>query len=276
MLLRNFLYLNTASVDVYLSTLEGFIIEGPIEHTQATKGTRGGSVGIDKLFRAEGSAGSESSSETKQRQAITPTARFQRLYELLDEQDSIQPLGAFDPEIMDQLRRGEVFEVEAEITIPEIFVASEAASELGTLISSFSKVAEVFSPELSNPLAAMEPAQIQAMQEFGVLLSKEPIPVHFTAESTRKFHFGGILSREHLSVGPVELQGEAVVFGKVQRIIPKGQTYDIPILSPSLVALAQTRNRAERRRTKGQKPQWSPVQKIKGPGVIVEVIAIYR
>ncbi len=276
MLLRNFLYLDTASVDGYLSTMEGYIIEGPVEHTRATKGTKGGKLGIDKVVRAEGSAGSESSFETKQRHAITPTARFQRLYELLDEQDFIQPLDAFDPTIVDQLHRGEVLEVEAVISIPDIFVASEAASDLSTMVNSLSKLAEVSGPGSGNPLAAIDPTQIQVMEAFAALLAKERIPVLFTARSTRKFQFAGSLSREHLSVRPVELKGEAVVFGRIQRVIAKGQMYDLPLLSPSLAALVPVRNRAERRRAKGQEPHRDPVQKVKGPGVIVEVIAIYR
>jgi hypothetical protein len=153
MLLRKFLYLDTALVDDYLSQLEGYVVEGPIDQTDTVKGTKGGKLGINSVLKAEGSAGAESTSETRQRRVITPRARFQQLYKLLEEEDSIQPLDAFDPDIVSQLRRGEVLEIEALLRVPEIFLATDAMSGLDTWLTSFSELADTFGLEGVNPLA---------------------------------------------------------------------------------------------------------------------------
>ena len=133
MILRNFLFLDTVAVDNYLAAVEGSLVEGMFEQTDVEKRQKSGKGGISKVVNIEGGMGSEESTETKQRRLLNDSAKFQRLYNFLNEQDSVQFLDAFDPDIWNQFRRGEVLEIEASIKIPDIFALNEAVEAAAPL-----------------------------------------------------------------------------------------------------------------------------------------------
>jgi hypothetical protein len=90
MILRSFLYLDSSTVSNYLSSLDGWVVEGPVDHTQSAKHDKGLKASI-KI--AEGALSGGGSSETKEKRLVTDAAKFQRLYDLIAE-DYIQYLDA--------------------------------------------------------------------------------------------------------------------------------------------------------------------------------------
>src|SRR6266446_2665274 len=104
MILRNFLYLDTSTMADYLSSLDGSVVEGSVDQTHATqheKGVKG------DLKVVQGGWSGRGASETKEKRLITDAAKFQRLYELI-ENDHLQYLDGFDDQIWKQIRRGEL------------------------------------------------------------------------------------------------------------------------------------------------------------------------
>lgn len=113
-MLRNFLYLDTSTVSDYLSSLEGSVIDGQVDHTQSTKNEKS----IRGDFKVlQGGLGGSGSSETKEKRLVTDAARFQRLYELIREKH-LQYLDAFDDAIWQQIQRGELLELPGKIRFP--------------------------------------------------------------------------------------------------------------------------------------------------------------
>jgi len=264
MILRNFLFLDTGAVDNYLAAAEGSLLEGPFEQTDVEKRVKGGKVGLSKVVTVEGNAGAEGSTETKQKRSLNYSAKFQRLYDILENQDSIQQLDAFDPAIWNQFRRGEVLEVEATIRIPQMFALSEAvevAAPLAELLTLFGQ----------NPLADPQTQQqFEMARGTAQLFETEPVPLLFEAASTPKFRFVASLPRQHLRSKPTDLQGEAVVFGKVQRIVPPKQTYQVPLLRAGLNEFVSGQNRAQRRKNRNSPTAQNQIETVKGPAIILD------
>jgi hypothetical protein len=269
-ILPNFLFLDTVAIDNYLAAVEGSLMEGSFEQTDVEKRVKGGKAGLSKVVTVEGNAGTEASTETKQKRSLNNSAKFLRLYDILEEQDSIQQLDAFDPSIWDQFRRREVLEVEATIRIPKIFAITEAvevATPLAQLMALFGQ----------DPLADLQTRQqLEQARIAAQLFETEPIPLLFEAVSTPKFRFVASLPRQYLCCKPTELQGEAAVFGKIQRVIPPRQTYQVPLIQASLDAYVLDQNRAQRRKSKHATPGQNQVETIKGPAIVLEAIAVYR
>ena len=96
--LRNFLYLDAAAVDGYLSQIEGALTEGSYTaKTQTTAGKEGNiGIGLPNLGIGAGAkGGSTKSQEVDQTLKETSTSRFSRLRKLLtssgvDEDEQLQ------------------------------------------------------------------------------------------------------------------------------------------------------------------------------------------
>jgi hypothetical protein len=264
MILRNFLFLNTATTEDYLAALEGYTLEGPIEQTEAE--TKGGEVGVDKIIKAGKASGA--STETKRRLAVTDASQFQRLYEILEEQELVQFLEAFDEEIWGQIHKGEILEIEANIRLPQSF-------ELTQTIENFSPLLDIMTvldqDPLSDPKTKMAFDGIRAVSK---LSESKPIPLLFHADP-EGFSFVGYLPRKFLRCEPSELQGEATVFGKVQRILPKGKSLEVFSLLPDLSNLPNM-NREKRRKMQRDMSKQGLSEVVKGPAIIIDILAIYR
>src|SRR5438552_443583 len=98
MILRNFLYLDTSTVADYLSSLDGSVVEGPVDRTLSAKHDKGLKANFNVV---EGALSGGGSSETREKRLVTDAAKFQRLYELIEE-EHVQWLDAFDDEIWQQ------------------------------------------------------------------------------------------------------------------------------------------------------------------------------
>jgi len=267
--LRNFLFLNTALMTDYLSTLEGYVIEGTVDQTESGKSEKGGKIGYKVV---EGSVLSEMSQETKQQLAIPDAAKFQRLYELLEEQEAIQYLEAFDEEVWKQLRRNEVLEVQANIRLPKSFMLTQTAEDASALVRFMTSFG------LDSLIDSETRIAIEGVREFVRLAEDKPIPLLFEAVFASGFRFVANLSKPHLRCNLSDLQGEAVVFGKILRILQKGQKLDVFSFLPELLWPKGKRGRSvskeERRRRKVAENQLKEV--IRGPAIVLDPLAVYR
>jgi len=267
MILRNFLFLDTATMEDYLATLEGYVVEGTIDQTEVEKKDKSGKAGYKVV---EGEIASEKSKETKQKLAITDGAKFQQLYEILEEQDLLQFLDAFDEEIWNQLHRGELLEVDAIIRFPKPFALTQAMDDLSPLLGIMAAFGE---DSLADP---KDRAAFEGMSAIVKLVEGKPVPILFEAASTPGFTFVAHLPRRHLRCQLSDLEGEATLVGKVQRILTKGRKVEVFSLFPAFTSSLPSLSREQRRQMQREMVKKELAEVVRGPTVILTPLAIYR
>jgi hypothetical protein len=266
--LRNFLYLDSDSVSNYLSTIEGYI-ETEVDESEGREGKVGAEGGVGG-FKGGGET-SKSTARTR-KLAVTDEARFQRLYQLLDDERAhgIPYLTSLDSQIWTTLSRGGVVEIQAKARLPSVFQAMSAATSVRPYIEVMEALGENIGMDVMSNQA------MQSILAISEATKDKQIPVFFTpVQSSRDSVFCN-LSRKYLRSEINEVTGEITVFGKIIRLIPKGSSESVFTLLPELQNLVPA-NRKERRRLESQKDGLDGlVEKLKGPAVIVHPIALFR
>lgn len=267
-ILRDFIFLNTNMLNNYLSTIEGYLAD-EIDFTEFEKGTKGGKLGYAPII--EGNASSETSQETKSKRVITIPAQFQKLYEILEKQNELKHIELLDDELWDTIEKGEILEIQAKIRIPDFIMQVEQLQNFTPLLN----LAQKFVPD---KVKDSDIAVFDGLSNIQQIAEKKPIPLFFQAISTAKFVFSADLPREFISGNLSDFQGEAVVFGKVQRIIAKGQKIDVYNFMPDIQSLPNL-NRHQRLAMKSKsnnKTKNTYTETIVGPAIIITPLAIYR
>jgi hypothetical protein len=266
MALRDFLFLNTQTVNSYLSTLEGYVIEEPTEEKETGSREAGGGFNLGATY-ANGKLGT--SVETTRKLIVTDEARFDHLHSLLDKRGELQFLDAFDVEIWEQFNRGEILEVQADIRLPQPFLLTQD-------IDNFSGFLDIMEAVGQNPFKdEQSQTAFKGMQHIASKTADTPVPLIFEAFSTRGLSFTTSLPRQYIQRSLNELQGEATVFGKIQRIIPQKETYEVFSLAPAITG-ASTLNRQQRRKMQKDAAKRNVSEMIKGPAIVLTPIAVYR
>lgn len=249
----------------YLATLEGYVTEGSIDQTEVEKSDRTGKAGYKIV---EGKIASERATETRQKLAVTDGAKFQKLYELL--KDSVQFLDAFDEQIWNQLRRGELLEVDAIIRIPKSFMLTQAMGDLSPLMDIIAAFDEgAFADPKSREM-------LKSMSAIAKRVEEKPIPILFEATSTRGFTFVAHLPRRYLRCPLSDLEGEATVIGKIQRILAKGTKYEVFSLFTAFPSFLPSLSRDQRNQMEREMVKQGLAEVVKGPAIILAPLAIYR
>ena len=264
-MLRNFSYLDAEALDQYLAQLQGSVGDN---YAERATGKRGGKVGME--YRGTGVEYSGSKEvEISQTRKIPAAARFKRLHDLLTESEDIQYLDGFDDEIWQQLKRGELLEIQASIRLPESVSLMQTLPALGQVFGAMERLTE-------TPLN--DPEEAEKYKAFMELMSgKEDgqVPIVFEAISTPSYTFAGKLKKDHLLVDVSELEGEAVVVGKIIRLLFPGKEEEFASITPEIGKLFQFMNRQQRRATKGAAPPAMLVEKITGPAAILAILAVF-
>jgi hypothetical protein len=274
-ILRSFLYLDENIVDDYLAQFEGGILEGPYSTKDTTTGSREGGGGL-KFGPAEGSGkGAYSSySETTQTIRETPVTKFTRLYNLLEEDDAIQPLNGFDLDVYKQIQLGEIIEVRGEAKLPQW-------EHLAKAVSDFSSLIEIMKAVGQDPLANNDTNQ--AYQGFSALIAKkvqEDIELIISPIGSPSFKFVAKLDTTRILRRKEDFETEVTILGKVRRKLAERETIDIFRVAPQLSQLKNL-NRAQRRGTSKNKAKMPSTdtpfdEVVKFPAMQIQPIAIYQ
>lgn len=265
MILRDFLFLDTDRLSNYLSVLEGYV-EEEIEETETEKKQIDGKLSV---HFAETGGLSEQTKETKRKFSVTIAGQFQKLYELLDDQDSLKYLDLFDMGFWEKLERGEVVEIQANIRIPTILLQLQQTQNIAPYIDLMRMIGQ-------DPLA--DPKTSEAMTGMTALnetIEDKPVPIIFTAISTPGYQFFTELPRKYLQSTLEELQGEAMVLGKIHRFVGKGKKEKVFSITPELDSFIGM-SRKQRRAMKSSKKSDDLTESIRGPAIILTAIAVYR
>lgn len=271
--LREFLYRRDELVAQFLEQLEGgeYDEERIREQSNSASGL-GVSAGVGSVgLSGERRRGAASETELTMRQ--TAASRFNRLYSILDEAGSIQPLEVFDAEIWEQISRNEIIEVEEAVLklLPGVLEMHQASGIEAILpfIETMKGLPDELLPETFDRTEADTiSSQIPVVQSFAEHLAIGPVPCTFVPAGAPRYKFYAELVRESIQGDITDMEGEVAVLAKVTRKIPKGkpETVGQPIPGVQL-------NREQRRKGTASEPL---TVRLRHPAAVVTVIGIYR
>jgi len=265
-ILRQFLYLDEGLLDDFLSQLAGGLYDEERQRDEHSRERGGKAVG--KLGGAGGELARQRGevSETERTVKLSPAARFDRLYELLLNlpQQAVQELEALDMAIWDQLRRGELVNVEAVIRIPTFTRAMAGASAMQDMLA----VMQQLSPGTVDDSTVQVAQQMQAMGA----LTGDSLAVLAEVAGSPEFKFVCKLKQENILAEMDDLEDEVTVFGKLGRKVRAGDR-EMLLTMPGMSAL----NREERRKMTGsQAGKLDAEMWVEHPAAGLTVVAIYR
>lgn len=263
---RSFLYLDTREVDDFLAQAEGSLVEGAYEETERTAG-RNPSEETDESL------------EVRRRRSETAEARFNRLYEALQQDGDLKTLDSIDQSQYDGLEVGDIIEVRGLARLPQWERIKEDFAAVSNLLPLMQALGQ-------DPLE--DPAAREAFEGFNQLTSmkgQEDTMLIATPSGPLAARFVGKLKHVHLRRPKDELEGEVTIVAKVRRRLQRGQQIEASRLFPNLEGL-QALNRAqmnrEQRRQAAKKNSQqlktgTPLDEVvKYPAVEVLPIAVYQ
>jgi hypothetical protein len=267
--LRQFLYLDTDLVRQFLAQLEGGAYEQEAQRLRESRGRdTGGELGASGLgARAGIKAGRSSGQEEEVERTVqqTPEAAYARLYDLLNAQQAIQWLEAFDAAIWDQLRRGELIEVETVVAVSTFARYAQLGQQMGPLMD----VMQAF----GEPIDEEAKAALAMLGNVGQMLGSAT-PFVGRAPGAPEFKFVGSVTEAGLRLDLDQLDGEATLAAKIQRKLTADERYTILDFIPGIRGLA-AHERAEMEKDLANSPEM-PDMVTEGPLAVVTPIAIYR
>ena len=264
--LRNFLYLDTDMLSDYLSAVEGYIVESEeLSENQITKTSGTGSAKVVGISR-----GKDKEQGSVRRAVHTDAGRFQRLYQILEEKSILQYLENFDLTIWNSIKRDEILEIPALISIPDNYKMIQEAQNMGPLINLMRSFGEIDIVDKSEMNA------INGIKAIGDMNQDKDIPVILNLEHMKDYMFATQLIPEYLRCDINKLEGEIKIVGKVQRIIKQGEDYELFSMVSGVDELIKLQNREERRKHGKKKADKNMADYIKGPAIILIPLAIFR
>ena len=184
MILRNFLYLDDAMLDDYLSTLEGHLVEsGEVINNKTTKTS--GKVDVKVVG---GGRETDLVSGTINKVQQTNAGKFQRLYELLESNSMLQYLEGFDNEIWLSIKRQEILEIPGIISIPRTYNMMQTVGNLEPLLDlmqSFDK-SDVIKTE-----------DMESLKILSAIDKGKNIPVIINLEDNNNYKFTSMLKPDN-------------------------------------------------------------------------------
>jgi len=262
---REFLYLNSDLVDQFLAQLDDGLYDEVAERNRST-GDRKFEAGVGAGgAKIGGGKGSSHETETARTRRQTPESRFNRLMEIMETNPDYGLLSADDAsvDLYDAAIPGVLLRAEGYVDVPQFSRMLARVDDLLPLLEIGRMLGMEGTEGITNDQIKM--ASVLSDSSNAVVAAAE------LAEDQPRLVFK--LLNRFVRADFEAMEGEATVFGKVQRRWPRGETY--PLLAvPGLDVLS----RADRRKMpkSGQDAPDSNSTTIEGPGITLSVVAIFR
>lgn len=259
-MLKHFLYLDEQQLDQYVSQVEDGLRSSS---RRSDKSSRRGGGGLN-LKGLSLSGEKQREEQTGTELTDTPSARFERLLRLVDgNEEQFQWIEALQPADLETARTGCLLDVSCEIYEPEVTKLLGQGGLLGLLPMMKSVTALG-----GGALAGMPGAeQLDAMAALGEAM---PAGILVGEVSETDWRIVGTLKSEG---NPKEIDGDARVVGKVKKVWGSGSWRPLPGL-PVISQMPREQRREYERKgpaADDQKMMW-----IEGPGIELDILAVYR
>lgn len=261
-MLREFLYLDSSLVDQYLAQVEGGLYDNERERLgDASSRAAGGGLNVD-IGQDSGNVTTSRSEEVERVRRQTPESRYNRLHDAL--KASFLPLDESSVDVFNQLQLRQMVTADCFVDIPSLSRTLANASALEGVADLMKMFApEKVNGEVENTLGGL--AKLSAFSNGNFVATGE------LGDGEAKLAFK--LSQEALRVPLEELEGEAVVIGRVQKKWPAGQRYSL-LNIPGLNMMSREDRRKMEKETKPENQTQGTF--VDGPGASLSVVAIFR
>lgn len=280
MILRDYMYLDTGRLQDYLSSLDPGVIE---EFTETTRlqSDKEGKAGIKASFFGAGvdaGAGGRSEEESTREQTVRINAQhmFSRIYDELDKGGSIKVFNEDDTLTLDRVRRREVVEITGNFSPSPLNDMIDSILNLMNVMEEMGFVEEVGDPETQQVVRAL--AMIFRGDE-----GKEEVPMVSRAEQQDGASVVFLAKSRFLLIDQEDFEGDMTVFGKVQKLVPEGESIDLFDFLKLPRAIRREANLKEE--LFGMFESWpkelgGPIAResteVKGPALVVTPVAVYE
>lgn len=260
-MLKNFLYLDTTDVGKYISQIEDGL-RGE-RKTQTGSGS-GGGAGLKGGPLHADFKGDKSKQENIS-YSDTPEAQFQRLLDgVKGREDELSWIDVLDPENdVEAARIGFFISGHCEVYVPSVSKALGDPEQL----KGFADLARGMQGLGIAPHDSIDLDQMDAMVSFAASLGGTQTLVG-EFEDTEWKVFGQLKT----GLAPDDIDGLAVVVGKVTAIIPAGRWKSL-ITLPGMQMLSRSERREQERKgpNPGDEDNW-----VQGPALMLDILAVYR
>lgn len=260
--LRRFLYLDGNLTNEFLAQVEGGLYDEESQSAtgRSERGLKGG-LGAGPLS-AGGALGSVDEEERARTMRQTEESAFSRLASTLEENESVQWLESLDQSIWDQLERGEVLEVECELSIPPIMKLLVAGAQFEAISEMLKATGQQMDEETMQGFAALEAIA-------GLFQS---VPVFGKAAGAPDFNFVAQASPDNFRVAMDGIDGTARLYCTLDRKVGDNEQYSIV---DSIPAMRNLPNRQEVEEGLDDIKEFAG-EPISAPAAVVTPIAIFR
>lgn len=260
-------YLDIEALDGYISSIEGGLRESETMKTTNAKAHKAGA----RIAGFHGEAGKDSQMESTIHLGEHQVSKLNRLIKAGREDpvdngwvEVLEPETAFSG-----VRIGEIIEWECEIYIPEaisLMVNGHELSETVRMVDSLRPTAATMGYDIDG---VPDSPVLDAMATFLENVRVSPVVVGELDDTP--WQVVGTLSKEWILPG-AQLDGPYRIIGKVRKTIGADKWYPLMSLPGMNMVDRQRRRQMERNgpRNEGEKDQF-----IKGPAVVLDILAIY-
>jgi hypothetical protein len=268
------MYLDTGRLQDYLSSLDPGAIEQFTETTRSLT-DKEGKAGL-RIHIAEAGGGTRSESETTNERTMRITAQhmFSRVYDEMDKAGSVKVFDEDELLELDRVRRREVVEITKSFSPSPLNEAIDGIMNLMNVMEQMGFIEEVGDAEVEMVRAMAMIFRGDEGKEEVTMVSRgdqNEVSVVFLAKS------------KYVLVDQDDFQGPMTVFGKVQKLVPVGQSidlFDFLKLPSAIRGEASLKKELLEMFASWPKELGGPVAKesmeVAGPAVIVTPVAVYE
>lgn len=266
--LRSFLYINPTLLDDYISAIDGFVYEEETLTTSKTKSVEGGLEGGIPVVKGKGNYTNTDTEEAQKQVRITNSAKFDKVYNYLEEQDNLKYYEYMEDAQWDEIRRNDFLEVLVTPRFSKLKEIANLGQNIGNLLDTFQSLTD-------EPVIDKKSKEaINGIASLSKIKKGNEIPCVFNL-SNEKFPIVAYLDEQNFKVNQNRFVGQVYMLCKVQRKLEKGEKIQLDEIFEDVKKLPL--NREQRRslpkdtsNPKGLKDE------IKGRAFVVIPIAIYQ
>ncbi len=268
--IREFAYLDQQRLEDFLSPLVG----GLPQEARESLGQEDARLDAEASLKivSIGRKGGQTEFSWEELRRATPASLFDLLFHELEQRGAIRSLDDLGNDVWDTVKAGEFVDVPCNVE----FSALESFFDI---VGNLKRILELFAPDqLRDPSFQQMIAYVELLNESRDSYNVRLVP---EASPSDRHVFVASLDKQHVRTNKSGLSGQYRVFGRVQRRLEKGTTFELFSLLPGGFKLGRGELRQLISHFKDMPPQLGRPPKLEDlrvsyPAMILTVVALYR